>query len=483
MSQNTTSFNLGSQINQTRTVLDILWSCLFAIFACTWTVQHLNVPPQRDEESDPGWKGELKYGLRNFWRSAKWMVITMLAPEALITLNFGQLVSAMRVLKKLKGFAKEDGVPWSLTHCLFANMGGFVVREYAPERVDALQPLPAQDTKAEARKMEVAEIDSQSRDGIQAVNDVSSDGKNESSGNIEAQPRPKPICFFLLAHEIMHLREQNILKLPYITRDEIMDKGKSDNLGRLIAIAQVLWLVVQMIVRTSRHLEVSQLEIGTSAFASCAVVLYALNWHKPKGVGVPLTLWSFSGPSNLRESLTAVSEWVMTNDGWLGTVFEMIPGKKLIIDRAASIPNHHRYALGLDEGKRYIETDDFNRMAEFYFLMLSSIVFGAIHFAALHSTFPSWAEKVAWGVSSGICTGGIPLLYSGLVGLVMAADALEHFSFLPEVGPMMVFMSISITVLYILARLFLIVELFRTLFFLPSSAFVATWVSSVPHVS
>jgi hypothetical protein len=43
---------------------------------------------------------------------------------------------------------------------------------------------------------------------------------------------------------------------------------------------------------------------------------------------------------------------------------------------------------------------------------------------------------------------------------------------------------IYLTVLvYILARLFLIVELFRCLFFLPPSAFVSTWVSSVPHVS
>jgi hypothetical protein len=46
---------------------------------------------------------------------------------------------------------------------------------------------------------------------------------------------------------------------------------------------------------------------------------------------------------------------------------------------------------------------------------------------------------------------------------------------------MMVFFLVVF--IYILARLFLIVELFRCLFFLPPSAFVATWVSSVPHVS
>jgi hypothetical protein len=138
LSRNTTSFSLASQISSTRTVFDILWSCLFVIFACTWTVQHLNVPPQReDEDSNPGWKGDLKFELKKFWTSAKWMIITILAPELLITLNSGQLVSVLKSTNQLKEYAKEDGVPWSLTYLLFANMGGFVVREYTPERADA----------------------------------------------------------------------------------------------------------------------------------------------------------------------------------------------------------------------------------------------------------------------------------------------------------------------------------------------------------
>jgi hypothetical protein len=53
------------------------------------------------------------------------MIITVLAPEVLITLNTGQLTSALANLKELKHFAEEDGVPWSLTHSLFANMGRF----------------------------------------------------------------------------------------------------------------------------------------------------------------------------------------------------------------------------------------------------------------------------------------------------------------------------------------------------------------------
>lgn len=64
------------------------------------------------------------------------MAITILAPEVLITLNTGQLISAMMTTERLKSYASMDGVPWTLTHSLFANMGGFVVREYTPERAD-----------------------------------------------------------------------------------------------------------------------------------------------------------------------------------------------------------------------------------------------------------------------------------------------------------------------------------------------------------
>jgi hypothetical protein len=48
-----------------RGTLDMLWSSLFTIIACTWTILHLNVPEQQDSR-DPGWKGDLKWGLKGF---------------------------------------------------------------------------------------------------------------------------------------------------------------------------------------------------------------------------------------------------------------------------------------------------------------------------------------------------------------------------------------------------------------------------------
>lgn len=110
-----------------RGTLDILWSCLFTIVACTWTILHINVPEQR-EGQNPGWRGDLKWMFKGFWIKLWWMLWTILAPELVLSVAVGNLSRARDELLALKTYVEQDGVPWSLTHSLFANMGGFVLR-------------------------------------------------------------------------------------------------------------------------------------------------------------------------------------------------------------------------------------------------------------------------------------------------------------------------------------------------------------------
>lgn len=287
---------------------------------------------------------------------------------------------------------------------------------------------------------------------------------------------------FLLANEILALREQGMITLPYITREEIMDKGKSDIFARILAICQTLWLVVQMIVRASRHLEVSQLEIGTAAFASCAVTVYALTWHKPKGVGVPWTICSY--PGIIPKGFSTLNFESVYNKWWVLEILNPPPsGSRRRELRGSSIPNHHRYT-----GKSWDGEPWFADSYEVVGFVLSSTTFGAIHFAAVKSSFPSHIEWVLWYMASGICTGVSLLIISAFVVSALyahlryflspTANFEEHYVLVLRLTAIY-----SVFPLYIIARLFLIVELFRCLFFLPPSAFVATWVSSIPHVS
>ncbi len=136
-------------------------------------------------------------------------------------------------------------------------------------------------------------------------------------------------------------------------------------------------------------------------------------------------------------------------------------------------------------GQPLLADASYSPRSEVYGFILASIVFGAIHFAAIDSTFPSRGEEIAWYVASTICTAAT--LFIALVVLFLAV----LFALLDEclgvsddmfhaIATIYSFFTVFI---YIIARVFLIVELFRCLFFLPPSAFVSTWVSSVPHVS
>jgi hypothetical protein len=66
------------------------------------------------------------------------MLTTAIAPELLISKSLEDLLAYRFSFKDLSQLAQEEEVPWSGTHSLFANMGGFVIRCYVPERIGGL---------------------------------------------------------------------------------------------------------------------------------------------------------------------------------------------------------------------------------------------------------------------------------------------------------------------------------------------------------
>lgn len=92
----------------------------------------------------------------------------------------------------------------------------------------------------------------------------------------------------------MDLTEAGLLiTLPKITLEEINDESKSDSLVRCIAIIEILWITVRIVIRASRNLGVDQLEIAVVDSALCTTMIYGLNWDKPNGVQVPITVLQY----------------------------------------------------------------------------------------------------------------------------------------------------------------------------------------------
>ena len=101
------------------------------------------------------------------------------------------------------------------------------------------------------------------------------------------------------------------------------------------------------------------------------------------------------------------------------------------------------------------------------------MLFGGIHAGAWNFEFPTRTELLLWRCAS---------LWTAVCGpiLIMVGILFGHFE---KTKSLFVIALPILTFLYVVARLALLVEIFRTLFFLPPDAFVSTWASYVPHVN
>jgi hypothetical protein len=426
----------------------------------------LNVPEQR-EGRDPGVLGDIKWHMKRTWTSTKWMLVTMVAPEVLLGKALADRKIAKLGLDELQRFAAEDGVPWTLTHSLFANMGGFVIRHSTdrtrgkPEQIDC-------GTQIDLETAELArqEDEDETTTGIKDRNipgsmihnlkhDVCSreilSGSNadpeitQIKGNTPKLPthiQNLANPYHLVARDICGLRKSGVLvRLPYVTVEEINDKSKSDSFARAISVCQIAWTTVQIIARAIQHVAISQLEVAVVGFSVCAIVIYGLNWQKPKRVEVPYTLLQYRK--------------VIPEQAWTVLVTRPRPfhfmfyGAGVFIGKVFGVKKLLLRVFGLNTNRR------------------SGL---PISNAAWNFTFPSRAEQIVWWATSLWCT----CLFF-IIGLLLLAlqrvtdnDALVEFPLL---------------VLYTLARLFLMVEIFRSLCFLPPDAYVATWASNIPHIA
>ncbi|KAJ7741823.1 hypothetical protein B0H16DRAFT_1323556, partial [Mycena metata] len=68
------------------------------------------------------------------------------------------------------------------------------------------------------------------------------------------------------------------------TYDEIVDKSKSDALGKGYALLQGGWFILQIFARFADHLPISELEIATPAYAVVNIFTWIIWWHKPYNV-------------------------------------------------------------------------------------------------------------------------------------------------------------------------------------------------------
>lgn len=93
---------------------DIIWTCLVAVFICTYTLLCLNVP------------GPNETHLQNLRCRLKWMALAILGPEIVLTYAAGQW---SRARHSVDAFHASGFKQWTMRLAFFADMGGFVLQE------------------------------------------------------------------------------------------------------------------------------------------------------------------------------------------------------------------------------------------------------------------------------------------------------------------------------------------------------------------
>ena len=113
--------------------------------------------------------------------------------------------------------------------------------------------------------------------------------------------------------------------------------------------------------------------------------------------------------------------------------------------------------------------------------VFGGILFGGLHCLAWDLDFPTPIEKTLWHVCS-IMIVALPVAAIVPLSIWMRLNPRDKA---PKEGwvrsAVAGLILVGLILPYVVARLFILVEVFRTLFYLPPEAFIETWSGVFPH--
>ncbi|KAM7183145.1 hypothetical protein V8F33_013775 [Rhypophila sp. PSN 637] len=421
-----------------RSTMDVVWSCLSIIFLSTC----------RYICSAGRWG---------------WMGIMLVFPEYLVGTSATNLFSAWINTPHLKELVDQDGVPWTLSHTILAELGGIAIRFSDASQQPSLHAQTIPDFLRSFQKNQSSYL--------QNLGDIPWEPYKPHvllAANAPTKPDLPPRLvnnyranhiaplhgniWILDSYQLILARRLGVVgQLPYIRAEEIADRSKTDGIVRLIAAIQVLWLAVQLVVRRVHDIPFTALEISTVAFSSCAFIIYLIEWHKPKDISLPIYLDTSA---------------VVTPD-----VFSQIADAVPVVFLQA----RHYYMP--QSGFHLVHQDRFARkhldQLMVVMTMVAIVLFAGIHLFVWDSHFPTPTERLLWRIAA-ITMAVAPISSAVLVSL---ESVLFQRTLYMSVGSVAV-----LTPIYLASRMFIMVESFRSLYFMPPEAFIATWTSNAPHV-
>lgn len=374
-----------------------------------------------------------------FWRRTRWLLLGINQPEFTTMLACGQWASARRSVRDMRELGYED---WTMVHGFYADMGGFVLVALGYE--------------------------------------------------------PFPIS----AKQVVYLVRAGYMPLPAITKDEILDKGNADVVGKSLAYIQTGWLALQIIARGYYHLPITPLELVSLSLSLCSLTTLFFWLKKPLDIQTPTRITINLPLSKVRE-LAGVDQPANKETGE-----EEIPATdpeqqqeeetplsfiepNVYISRKCGGPIY-RAVLGLGLQRRQLDRLPNDRdplldtVAQHVAIGIACTLFASIHLACWNFPFASRAQELAyriccWGFWAALATYGFMEVGFGLrEGFSkMWVDKMGGFKLR---WPVCLLFHVPVGLGSLMRTGVLVVALW-SMFDLPDGAFVTVnWTSALPHI-
>ncbi|KAG1729769.1 hypothetical protein EDB19DRAFT_1913199 [Suillus lakei] len=478
----TTSDSSESPLFTTRTLWNIVTSCIITLFACIYSAIHPNIPSPQDSP------------VLILWRRLGIMIMALIFPELIIAWAMRQWFSARQVTKEFK----ESGffnVPQPQEQS--ENNGSIEAtpEQYFEGELDLLSCTPntfphgspaSQDHDSTRLLVAQPGVSTSRYGGTRALaKPFKKMFKAYVSKQSEDYTWTQTHSFFVLMggfmlydvdgkpyhtlqpDQVLTLIRKGCIKAPILTAKWIRDRSKGNVISKGLIMLQVAWFILQLITRAIYHLETTLLEVGTLAFAVLNFLTYAVWWNKPLDVQCPHPVYWKSTKSKPGDHIDDVPR----RNPFSG--FEaLIPFHPLVeLIGRRDIPTSRKLRVPTFDGS--IELGELDTMALTFAGLLIATIFGGIHCMAWFFAFPAYQEQVLWRMSAVAitCTPWLGFLSAVFEILDWVPDALVTFFLVP------------CAMLYIAARAILLVLMFTTLRNLPPDAYKAlSWTTLVPHL-
>ena len=323
-----------------RGTMSLIWSCLFTCFICLWSVVHPNIPAIY--ESEFIW----------YKRKTGLLLLGAVAPELVVTMSFTQ---------------------WRWARAFVNDMTQLQTRWNMPTRQIVSEQDELKDLSTSMMQMRELPLNHWTIiHGFFCV----------MGGFVITTPEGK--TFAVNCKQLVFLIENSYVDVPMISARAIIDKSKADPLIKVIAALQAGWFAAQCLGRAIQRLSTSTLEITTVAYVLCMAPVFFFWWYKPIDVRVPTELhvrrWTDDSTAQIRQLDGLTREFFWSNRNT--TEF---PRAVNTVEIDESRGDNHRY---------------FQSLPNWYPLVATGILYGAVHCVAWDFAFASEAEKWAWRVSA-----------------------------------------------------------------------------------